>query len=135
MADEGDPVRGADGAGPSVRVDRWLLAARVFKTRPLAQEACSGGKVDVNGNRATAHRPVRPGDLLRIGTPRGPRVLLVRALAERRLPAPAAALLYEDRSPPPEPRPDDAGAPGMAAPRTGRPTKRDRREIARLRGR
>lgn len=136
MEDEDlEPAAASAGAhgGRSVRIDRWLLAARAFKTRALAQEACAGGKVDVNGTRATPHKPVRAGDLVRIGTPRGPRVLHVLALAEKRLPAPDAALLFEDRSPPPEPRPD----PGSLAParRTGRPSKRDRREIARFRGR
>lgn len=135
--EEDDLEPGADSGpandGRSVRVDRWLLAARAFKTRALAQEACAGGKVDVNGTRATPHKPVRVGDVVRIGAPRGPRILHVLGLAEKRLPAPDAALLYEDRSPPPEPRPDlELGAPPR---RAGRPSKRDRREIARFRGR
>lgn len=117
--------------GDSVRVDRWLLAARVFKTRTLSQQACAGGKVSVNDVRATAHRPVRVGDRVRIQTPRGLRDFVVLGLAERRLPAPQAQELYEDHSPPPEPRPPP---PMMERDRgSGRPSKRDRRSMDRFR--
>jgi ribosome-associated heat shock protein Hsp15 len=124
-------------APDGVRVDRWLLAARVFKTRSLCQEACAGGKVDVNGVAASAHKIVRVGDRLRVTTPRGRRQLVVRGVGERRLSAPDAALLYEDVTPP-EPVPP-AQPPGFGRmpplARGGRPTKRDRREIERLRSR
>jgi len=119
--------------GASVRIDRWLLAARVFKTRTFAQQACAGGKVTVNDARATAHRPVRVGDRVRIHGPRGRRDLVVLALAERRLPAPDAKLLYEDESPPPPARPDPP--PMYREPRSGRPSKRDRRTLDRIRRR
>ena len=124
------------GEDVSVRVDRWLLAARVFKTRTLSQQACTGGRVTVNETRATAHRAVRIGDRVRIQTPRGLRDLKILALAERRLPAPEASALYEDHSPPPEPRP--AADPIGAFERgrgEGRPSKRDRRSMDRFRGR
>ena len=118
--------------GDRVRLDRWLLAARVFKTRTLSQQACAGGKVTVNDNKATAHRPVRVGDRVRIQGPRGLRDLVVRGLAERRLPAPDAQELYEDHSPPPPPR--DEAPPTMARERgSGRPSKRDRRSMDRFR--
>jgi ribosome-associated heat shock protein Hsp15 len=127
----------AGDAQDGVRLDRWLLAARVFKTRSLCQEACAGGKVDVNGFAASAHKIVRAGDRLRVTTPRGRRQLVVRGLGERRLSAPDASLLYEDVTPPEPPSPAQAAGFGHLPPpsRGGRPTKRDRREIARLRSR
>lgn len=118
--------------GESVRIDRWLLAVRVFKTRTLSQQACAGGKVTVNDVRATAHRPVRAGDRVRIQGARGLRDLVVLGLAERRLPAPDAQELYEDHSPPPEPR----EPPALTLQRdrgSGRPSKRDRRKVDRFR--
>jgi len=117
-----------------VRVDRWLLAARVFKTRTLAQEACAGGKVEVNGARVTAHKLLRVGDHVSVRGSRGRRELDVAALAERRLGPPEARLLYEDVTPAPPP---EIAAPPLAAQReagAGRPTKRDRRRIDRFRG-
>jgi len=119
-----------------VRIDRWLLAARVFKTRPLCQQACEGGRVEVNGTRANAHKAVRAGDRVRIRTERGLRDLEILRLGEKRLPASEAELLYADHSPPPEPRPGP-GAHGLpvAERGAGRPSKRDRRAISRLRGR
>ncbi|MBU6283638.1 RNA-binding S4 domain-containing protein [bacterium] len=129
MSDPGD-------SSPTVRVDRWLLAARVFKTRPLCQQACEGGKVSVNGARASSHKPVRAGDRVRIQTERGLRDLEVRGLGEKRLPSADALLLYADHSPPPEPRPEASALGGPVPDRgAGRPSKRDRRAISRLRGR
>lgn len=117
--------------GAGVRIDKWLLAARVFKTRTLSQQACAGGKVTVNDVRASAHRAVRVGDRVRVQGARGLRDLVVLGLAERRLPAPEAQLLYEDRSPPPEPR---AAPPVEHRERgSGRPSKRDRRSMDRFR--
>jgi ribosome-associated heat shock protein Hsp15 len=120
-------------ATDSVRVDQWLLAARLFKTRPLAQAACAGGKVDVNGHGASAHRPVRPGDRIRVTTDRGRRELVVRLLARRRQSPADARELYEDVTPPPEPRPADRAAAFDPAPALpgGRPSKRDRRRLDR----
>ena len=123
------------GEDTSVRIDRWLLAARVFKTRTLSQQACSGGRVTVNETRATPHRAVRIGDRVRIQTPRGLRDLEVLALAERRLPAPEASALYEDRSPPPAPRPTAEPVVLERERGEGRPSKRDRRSMDRFRGR
>jgi ribosome-associated heat shock protein Hsp15 len=125
----------ADGDG-SVRVDRWLLAARVYKTRTLCAQACSGGKVEVNGVTASAHKPIRVGDRVQATTDAGPRQLVVRALGLRRLSAPEARELYEDVTPPPPPEEIErrrSAPPEMRDPGTGRPTKRDRRELQRLR--
>ena len=120
-----------------VRIDRWLVAARLLKTRPLAQEACAGGKVTINGTTASPHKAVRAGDRIRLTTARGHRELVVRDLGVRRLSASLASALYEDVTPPPTPRPElPPGADERAfAPRLGRPSKRDRRQINRLRGR
>ena len=118
----------------TVRIDRWLVAARVFKTRTFAQEACSGGKVEVNGSGASPHKPVRIGVRVHATTPRGPRQLVVRALAEKRLSPAAAAELFEDVTPPPPPRIEGLDDPGFAS-RSGRPSKRDRRHLRELRGR
>ncbi|HZS32810.1 MAG TPA: RNA-binding S4 domain-containing protein [Methylomirabilota bacterium] len=114
-----------------MRLDRWLWAARFYRTRALAHEACAGGKVDVNGQAARPSRAIRPGDLLHLTMGAWRREIVVQALAARRGPAAEARALYEDRSPPPPrtPRPPPARPPGL-----GRPTKRDRRLHDRLRG-
>ncbi|HEU4368283.1 MAG TPA: RNA-binding S4 domain-containing protein [Methylomirabilota bacterium] len=117
----------------SVRLDKWLWAARVFKTRVLAAGACDGGKVDVNAQAAKPARALRPGDVLRVTLPQGRlRVLKVAALGDRRGPATAARALFEDLTPPEPPRTRLAPPPRREA-GAGRPTKRERREIDRLR--
>lgn len=120
-------------AGPSMRVDRWLWAARFFKTRSLASGACVGGKVDVNGEAAKPAKALRPGDLIKVTLPRGGRIARVVALSERRGPAGAARELYADLTPPAPPRLRQAPPP-YRPPGAGRPTKRARRQIERLRG-
>ena len=87
----------------TVRIDKWLWAARFFKTRALAQKACAGGHVKVGGRNAKPAHPLRIGDEVQAMAPRGPVVAVVLALAEKRLSAPLAAELYEDHSPPPPP--------------------------------
>ena len=116
-----------------MRIDKWLWAARAFKTRSLAATACDGGKVDVNGEAAKPAKRVRAGDRIEITVPNGRRILKVIALGERRGPAAEARLLYEDLTPPAPPRARQAPPP-FRAPGAGRPTKRERREIDRLRG-
>ncbi|WP_431804040.1 RNA-binding S4 domain-containing protein [Microbacterium sp. bgisy203] len=115
----------------SVRVDAWLWAVRVYKTRSAATTACRAGHVRVGGERAKAAQPVRIGDELRVRIAGFDRILVVRQLLTKRVGAPLAALAAEDRTPPREPVAQlavrDRGA--------GRPTKRERREIDRLRGR
>ena len=117
----------------SVRIDKWLWAARFFKTRSLATAACDGGKVDLNDQGAKPAKPVRPGDTVRITTPVGRRVARVLALAEQRGSPAVARALYEDLTPPEPPRVYQA-RPGRRAPGAGRPTKRERRDFDRLRG-
>jgi len=117
----------------SVRLDRWLWAARVFRSRSLAAEACDGGKVDVDGHAAKPARALRAGDLVEVTLPRGRRKLKVVALGVRRGPASVARELYEDLTPPAPPR--EPGTPAEPAwEKGGRPTKRDRRRMERLRG-
>jgi ribosome-associated heat shock protein Hsp15 len=122
-----------DQADKGARVDKWLWAARFFKTRTLAAAACQGGKVDINAQAAKPARAVRPGDLVRVTMEPGPRLVRVAALAERRGPAPAARALYEDLSPPVAPTARQLRSVYRAA-GAGRPTKRERRAIDRLRG-
>ena len=118
----------------SIRVDKWLWAARVFKTRSLAAAACDGGKVDINADAAKPARRVRAGDRLEVSLPRGRRrILKVIAIGDRRGSAEAARALFEDLTPPEPPRPRRAPPP-FREPGAGRPTKRERREIERLRG-
>jgi len=121
----------------AVRLDRWLWAARFYKSRALAAEACDSGKVEVNGHTAKPHKSVRVHDLVSFTHPSGPKELKVLALAERRGPASEARLLYEDHSPPPPPREERPffAPPPVRLPGVGRPTKRERREIERRRGR
>jgi ribosome-associated heat shock protein Hsp15 len=115
-----------------VRIDKWLWAARFFKSRTLAAAACAGGKVDVNGDAVKPSRAVRPGDLLHVTLPRMRRIVRVTALAERRGGAAEAVALYEDLTPPPPPREARPAPPAYRPPGAGRPTKRQRRHIDRL---
>lgn len=114
-------------------MDKWLWAARFFKTRSLAAAACQGGRIDVNEQAAKPARLVRPGDTVRVTVESGRRVVRVTALADRRGPAMAARALYADLTPPAPPIVRLARA-AYRAPGTGRPTKRERRAIDRLRG-
>ena len=68
----------------SVRMDKWLWAARFYKTRSLAQKACEGGKVEVNGERAKPHKLVRAGDRIKLSLPNWRREVAVLCLSERR---------------------------------------------------
>src|SRR5256712_7421985 len=117
----------------SLRVDKWLWAARFFKTRSLAAAACAGGKVDVNDGAAKPARLVRVGDLLRLTQGGDKRILKVQALADTRGPAPVARALYEDLTPPAPPRTRRAPPP-WRTPGAGRPTQRERPEVERPTG-
>lgn len=114
------------------RVDVWLWAVRVYRTRSLATEACRAGHVSVNGQRAKPSFPVRVGDEVRARLAHE-KVLGVLALPVKRGGAPEAALAVDDRTPPAPPREEtpDRVLRDLAS---GRPTKKDRREITRLRG-
>ena len=116
-----------------VRVDRWLWAARLVKTRALAVEAIKGGRVEVNGERAKPSKDVRPGDRVELSSGPLRRTVLVRATSVRRGPASEAALLYEE-TPESVAARERLAAERRLAGATGarggpRPTKRDRRRI------
>ena len=117
----------------AMRVDKWLWAARFYKTRSLAQTACEGGKVDVNGQAAKPSRAIRAGDRIHLTLGEWRREVVVKALTERRGPATEARTLYDDLSPPP-PRAIRPLKPVFRTPGLGRPTKRERRLHDRLRG-
>lgn len=119
----------------SVRLDKWLWAARCFKTRSLASTACNAGHVKVNGTSAKPAKPIRAGDEIHVRVGAWTRIFLVVALSDRRGPATAARELYEDRSPPPPPKDPSVLALPKRERGAGRPSKRDRRKIEDLRGR
>ena len=116
----------------------WLDVACLFPTRSRAKAACEGGKVDVDGARAKAHREIRPGDRVGLSGPDGQRrVLVVRGLASRSIPKAEARKLYEDVTPPPSPEVVEARRlDRLLAPRNdaGRPERNERRERRRLKG-
>jgi ribosome-associated heat shock protein Hsp15 len=120
-------------AETGVRVDRWLWAARLAKTRPLAAEAVKGGRVEVNGQRVKPSKDVRPGDRLEVTIGQIKRMVVILGTAERRGPAAEAALLYEETPESIAARERFAAERRMAATpapeRGGRPTKRDRRRL------
>jgi ribosome-associated heat shock protein Hsp15 len=123
----------------AVRIDKWLWAARFFKTRSLAARACDLGRVEYNGAAAKPAREVRPGDTIRVKNDSGDFTVKVLAVSEVRGPASVAQTLYQETSESRDARLKEAEArlsmPGFEGGREGRPSKRDRREINRLRGR
>ena len=126
----------ADG----MRVDKWLWASRLLKTRSLAAEAVKGGRVQVNGQRVKPSKEVGPGDELEVTIGQIRRTVVVRGVAERRGPAKEAVTLYEEtpesiaaRELLAEQRRHSSPPPG--ADLGGRPTKRDRRRLDDARGR
>ncbi|GAA1612336.1 RNA-binding S4 domain-containing protein [Leucobacter chromiireducens] len=121
-------------AGESVRVDTWVWGVRLAKTRSQATAACRAGHVRVNGASAKAAQAVRLGDEVRVRLHNTERIYRVTGLPVRRGSAVEAAKHFEDLTPPPPPR-VERPATVVRDPGAGRPTKRDRREIDRLRGR
>jgi len=118
----------------TARVDAWLWAVRIFKTRSAATAACRAGHVRVNGERAKAAQPVRAGDQLRVRIAGFDRILVVRQTITKRVGAPLAAAAMEDLTPPP-PSPETVALVPQRDRGAGRPTKRERRDIDKLRGR
>jgi ribosome-associated heat shock protein Hsp15 len=129
---------GEEEHGDRVRLDKWLWAARFFKTRGLAADAIDGGKVDVNGTRAKRAKMVQVGDEIRVRQTPFEHAVHVRGLSERRGPASVAATLYEETAES-KARRETLATQIRSMPsddwESGRPTKRDRREIDRFRGR
>ena len=124
---------------PAVRMDKWLWAARFFKTRSLAARACELGRIESNGETAKPARPVRADDLLRIKNASGEFQVEVLALSDMRGPAAVAQALYRETDASRELRmklaEERKAMPQFEDFREGRPSKRDRRRIDRLRGR
>lgn len=123
----------------SVRVDKWLWAARLFKTRSLAARACSLGRIHCNGQPAKAAREIRAGDAVHVANDGGEFDLEVLALSDVRGPAPVAQALYRETEASKDLR-LKAAAERKAARQfeilpAGRPSKRDRRKIIQFRGR
>jgi ribosome-associated heat shock protein Hsp15 len=118
----------------SARVDSWLWAVRVYKTRSLATAACRAGHVRVNGVRAKAAQPVKPGDEVRVRITGFDRVLVVRATIVKRVAAAVAVDSFVDNSPP-LPTPEETALAPRRDRGAGRPTKRERRDLEKLRAR
>jgi ribosome-associated heat shock protein Hsp15 len=122
-----------------VRMDKWLWAARFFKTRSLAARACELGRIEFNGQVAKAAREVRVGDRLQVKNDGGDFQLDVLALSEMRGPASVAQTLYQETEASRELRlklaTERKAMPHLGSLREGKPSKRDRREIERFRGR
>jgi ribosome-associated heat shock protein Hsp15 len=122
-----------------VRMDKWLWAARFFKTRSLAGRACELGRIQSNGQPSKPSREVRIGDLLQVKNDSGDFQIEVLALSENRGPAPVAQTLYRETGASRELRlklaEERKAMPNFEAMREGKPSKRDRRVIERLRGR
>lgn len=120
------------------RLDKWLWAARFFKTRSLAADAIDAGKVNVNGERVKRAKEVRAGDTVRVRVGPYAHTVVVRGISLRRGSATEARELYEETA-------ESAAAreklreqlrllPAAFIPASGRPTKKDRRSMARFRG-
>jgi ribosome-associated heat shock protein Hsp15 len=118
----------------SVRVDVWTWGVRLYATRTAATDACRAGHVRVNNTRVKPAHPVRPGDTVRALTPGGERIVVVVGLTTKRTSAAIAVQNYEDHSPAPEAK-EMRPAPIVRERGSGRPTKRDRRRVEKLRGR
>src|SRR5690348_6854241 len=117
----------------SVRLDKWLQVARVFKTRTQATHAVDLNRVRVNGQPAKPHRNLAPGDRIEVEIGDWTRVLIVKELKDKPVPKAEAAALYEDQSPP---RPDAdplqrllRRTPVLREKGAGRPTKKERRDM------
>jgi ribosome-associated heat shock protein Hsp15 len=128
-----------NGIVTRVRMDKWLWAARFFKTRSLAARACELGRIESNGQGVKASREVRVGDLLQVKNDSGDFQVEVLALSEIRGPAPVAQTLYRETEASRELRlklaEERKAMPRFEVLREGKPSKRDRRKIERLRGR
>lgn len=118
-----------------IRVDKWLWAVRVYKTRSIATDACNAGKIKIGGNSVKPSYTLKVGETVNIQKEGEKKILKVVALIEKRVGAPLAATCYEDLSPPPETNnlQQDAlfyyASPPKRKRGTGRPTKKERRKL------
>ncbi len=116
----------------STRIDVWLWSVRIFKSRSLATSGVKAGHVRINGAPVKPSTAVKIGDRVTISGVR-PRILVARQLLTKRVSAPLAAEAYLDESPPPPPREERPAPVALRERGAGRPTKRDRRRLDRLR--
>ncbi|MGW4479768.1 RNA-binding S4 domain-containing protein [Rhodococcus triatomae] len=116
-----------------VRLDSWVWSVRLFKTRSAAAAACRAGHVRVNGTSAKPAQALRIDDEVRVRVDGRERIVVVARLIRKRVGAPEAALCLIDKTPPPPPRDVLMSVP-LRDRGSGRPTKRERRELDRLRG-
>lgn len=128
-----------DAAGSGgLRIDKWLWTARFFKTRSAAAQAVSGGHVHVEGERVKPARKVKPGETLRVRRGAVEWEIMVKGVAERRGPAPEARTLYEETEDSVRRREHEAEQRKLTALNgyrsVGKPNKRERRDLERLRG-
>ena len=121
-------------APTSTRVDSWIWAVRLAKTRSAATAACRAGHVQVNGERAKAAQPVHIGDEVRLRNTDLERTVQVARLVAKRVGASVAVECLVDLTPPPPPR-EEVAATIQRDRGAGRPTKRERRDLEKLRGR
>jgi ribosome-associated heat shock protein Hsp15 len=119
--------------GATTRVDRWVWAVRLTRTRSLAAAASRAGHVRVNGDRAKPATAVHVGDEVRVRGDGVERIVVVARVIEKRVGAGVAAECFIDHTPPPPPR-EHVAVIAQRDRGAGRPTKRDRREIERMRG-
>jgi ribosome-associated heat shock protein Hsp15 len=118
----------------TTRIDRWLWAVRIYKTRSDATKACSGGHVEVDGRTVKPAQKVKVGDRVHAQVGQRQRILDVARIIDKRVGAPIAVECYVDHSPPPPERPLQALF-GERERGAGRPTKRERRQLDRELGR
>jgi ribosome-associated heat shock protein Hsp15 len=120
----------------NARTDKWLWAARFFKTRGLVAEMCAAGKVKRLGYALKASSALRPGDVLEIPFPEGPgtRIIKVVVLIEKRVSAPEARVCYEESTAPEVFEAQGNWHASRSEGMRGRPTKKDRRQMNRIRG-
>ncbi len=121
-------------ARASTRVDSWIWAVRLAKTRSAATAACRAGHVQVNGERAKAAQPVHIGDEVRLRNTDLERTVQVARLVAKRVGAAVAVECLVDLTPPPPPK-EEVAATIQRDRGAGRPTKRERRDLEKLRGR
>ena len=130
------PSPATSAAAPRMRLDKWLWAARFFKTRSAAAAAIDGGKVDIEGERAKRARLIQAGDAITIRRPPYQQHVVVRGLSDLRGPASVASALWEETAESKKARETLAfqlkTAPTLTFTGGGRPTKRDRREIQKV---
>ncbi|MFJ5880804.1 RNA-binding S4 domain-containing protein [Kitasatospora cineracea] len=116
----------------SVRIDSWIWAIRLIKTRSAAGAACRAGHVKVNGATAKPAQHVKAGDDVRVRAEGRERIVQVVRPIAKRVGAPVAETCYVDHSPPPPPRTERPAAVAQRDRGAGRPTKRERRDLDRL---